>query len=140
MKQFSFLKTENPLSGLTIHFPNATHPNWVLYYRTKGTRVIRCRNGCYLYNVTSVWNREKGRGKRLAMKDYFQAQHRTGTIAVLTDLDEDGERIFELLKSRVDIEQLYGTFKNTIHADRSYMRDDCQLNGWLFVNFIAMVL
>ena len=74
------------------------------------------------------------------MKDYFQAQHRMGTIAVLTDLDEDGERIFELLKSRVDTEQLYGTLKNTIHADRSCMRDDCQLNGWLVVNFIAMVL
>ena len=85
-------------------------------------------------------DREKGRGKNLAMKDYFQAQHRMGTIAVLTDLDEDGERIFELLKSRVDTEQLYGTLKNTIHADRSYMRDDCQLNVWLFVNFIAMLL
>ena len=85
-------------------------------------------------------DREKGRGKHNAMKDYFQAQHRMNTIAVLTDLDEDVERIFELLKSKVDIEQLYDTFKNTIHADSSYMRDDCQLNGWLFVNFIAMIL
>ena len=85
-------------------------------------------------------DREKGRGKSIAMNDYFAARHRMGTIAVLTDLDEDGERIFELLKSRVDIEQLYDTFKNTIHADRSYMRDDCQLNDWLFLNFIAMML
>ena len=84
-------------------------------------------------------DREKGRGKSIAMNEYFAAQHRIGTIAVLTDLDEDGERISELLKSRVDIE-LYYKFKNTIHADRSYMRDDCQLNGWLFVNFIAMML
>ena len=83
---------------------------------------------------------EKGRGKSMAMKEYFAARHRMGTIAVLTDLEEDGERIFELLKSRVDIEQLYDTFKNTIHADRSYMRDDYQLNGWLFVNFISMML
>ena len=93
-----------------------------------------------IQNIRVHSNREKQRRKHKAMKDYFQAQDRMGTIAVLTDLDEDGERIFELLKSRVDIEQLYGTFKNTIHADRSYMRDDCQLNGWLFVNFIAMVL
>ncbi len=74
------------------------------------------------------------------MKDYFQAQHRMGTIAVITDLDEEGERIFELLESRVDIEQLYDTFKNIVHADRSCMRDGCQLNGWLLVNFIAMML
>ena len=107
---------------------------------TKGTHVIRRGDRYYLYKVMSVWNREKGRGKNLAMKDYFQAQHRIGTIAVLSDLDEDVERIFEMLKSSVDAEQLYGTFKNTIHADRSYLRDDCQLNGLLFVNFIAMVL
>ena len=44
------------------------------------------------------------------MREYFAAQHWMGTIAVLTDLEEDGERIFELLKSRVDIEQLYDTF------------------------------
>ena len=47
--------------------------------------------------------------------------------------------MFELLKSRVEI-GFYYKFRNTIHADRSYMRDDCQLNGWLFVNFIAMML
>jgi hypothetical protein len=83
---------------------------------------------------------EKGRGKSMATEEYFAARHRMGTIAVLTDLGEDGERIFKLLESRVDIEQLYDTFRNTIHADRSYMRDDYQLNGWLFVNFISMML
>ncbi len=70
-------------------------------------------------------DREKERRKHVTMKEYFAAQHRMGTIAVLTDLREDSERIFELLKSKVDIEQFYNTFKNTIHADRSYMRDDC---------------
>ena len=140
MKQFSFVKPKNLFSGSTFHFPNITHTDWVLRQRAKCTHVIRRGDRYYLYKVMSVWNREKGRGKHKAMRDYFQAQHRMGTIAVLTDLDEDGERIFELLKSRVDIEQLYDTFKNTIHADRSYMRDDYQLNGWLFVNFIAMML
>ena len=83
---------------------------------------------------------EKGRGKHNAMDRYYSNRHRMGTIAVLTDLKEGGERVYELLKSRVDIEQLYDTLKNTIHADRTYMRDDYQLNGWMFVNFIAMML
>jgi len=51
-------------------------------------------------------------------------KHRMGTIALLTDLDESGERIFELLKSRVDREQFHDTFRNMIHADRSCMCDD----------------
>ena len=45
-----------------------------------------------------------------------------------------------MLKSRADIEQSYDTFKNTIHADRTYMRDDHQLQGWMFVNFISLIL
>ena len=30
--------------------------------------------------------------------------------------------------------------KNRIHADRTYVRDDYQLQGWMFVNFIALML
>jgi hypothetical protein len=75
----------------------------------------------------------------MAMKGYFAASHRMGTIAVLTDLGEDGERIFELLKSRVHIEQLYGIFRSTMQADCLYMRE-CQPNCWQFLNFIAMML
>jgi hypothetical protein len=45
-----------------------------------------------------------------------------------------------LLKSRVGIESLFDTFKNTLHADRTYMRDDAHLEGWMFVNFISLLL
>ena len=45
-----------------------------------------------------------------------------------------------MLKSRVDIDQVYDTFKNTINADCTYVRDYHQLNGWMFVNFITLIL
>ncbi len=45
-----------------------------------------------------------------------------------------------MLKSRTEIEQAHDTFKNTIHDDRSYMRDDGQMQGWMFVNFIALMM
>ncbi len=63
-----------------------------------------------------------------------------GTISIITNLKASGEIVYQMLKSRADIEQSYDTFKNTIHADRTYMRDDHQLQGWIFVNFIALVL
>ena len=37
-------------------------------------------------------------------------------------------------------DQSYDTFKNTIHADRTYMRNDFHLQGWMFVNFIAPMM
>jgi len=63
-----------------------------------------------------------------------------GTISVITNLHVSGEIVYDMLKSRTEIEQSYDTFKNTIHADRTYMRDDFQLQGWMFINFIALIL
>ncbi|MGC8585396.1 MAG: IS1634 family transposase, partial [Thermoplasmata archaeon] len=49
-------------------------------------------------------------------------------------------KIYELLKVRVNIEQLFDTFKNVLEADRTYMRDEYELEGWMLVNFVSMLL
>ena len=73
------------------------------------------------------------------LDNFFEIQHRMGTIAVITDLDKRGERIYNLLKSRVEIEIMFDAFKNVLNADKTYMRDDYQIEGWMFINFIALV-
>ena len=79
-------------------------------------------------------------GSRKKMSDYHTGQFSIATLTVLANTTLKARKVFELLKHRFDIEQTFGTFKSTLHVDRSYMRDDCQLNGWLLVNFIAMML
>ena len=37
------------------------------------------------------------------------------------------------------LKQVFDTFKNTLNADRSFMRDDLGLQGWMFVNFVALL-
>jgi len=37
------------------------------------------------------------------------------------------------------VEQVFDVFKNTLCADRSFMRDDWGLQGWMFVNFVALL-
>lgn len=59
-------------------------------------------------------------------------------ISVMTDLKVFGEIVYGILKSSIDIEQSYDTFKDAIHADRTYMKDDFYLQGTIFVNFIAL--
>jgi hypothetical protein len=73
------------------------------------------------------------------LEAFFEGQHRLGTIGVITGLDEPAERIYGLLKSRVEIEAMFDAFKNVLNADRTYMRDDYQMEGWMFVNFISLV-
>ena len=80
------------------------------------------------------------RGHEGSNDKFRRSRERMGTISVVTDLHVSGEIVYDMLKSRVDIEQSYDTFKNTIYGDRTYMRDDYQLNGWVFVNFISLIL
>lgn len=74
--------------------------------------------------------------------DYYDRQYKLGTIAVITKTKTSfkAEKIFEHLKARVEIEALFDTFKNLLHADRTYMRDEAHLQGWMFVNFVSLLL
>lgn len=74
------------------------------------------------------------------LENFFENQYCLGTIAVITDLKEGEERVYNMLKSRVEIEIMFDAFKNILKADRTYMRDDYQMEGWMLICFIALVL
>jgi transposase len=76
---------------------------------------------------------------KVDMERYFEQQFCMGTIAARTNCVFSAQRVFELLKERVEVEQVFDTFKNALYADRSYMRDDWSLQGWIFVNFVALL-
>jgi len=77
--------------------------------------------------------------EKLDMSGFFECQFCMGTIAVITNCGFGAVRVFELLKERVEVEQVFDVFKNTLSADRSFMRDDLGLQGWMFVNFVALL-
>ncbi len=120
------------------YFPYEDRPVW--YSMSPGKRNI------YIFQDTSLRAEEekdflrREEGKRGAVSRFRSIENRMGKIAVMTDLKVSGEVIYDMLKTRVDIEQAYDTLKNTIHADRTYVRDDYQMQGWMFVNFIALML
>ena len=71
-------------------------------------------------------------------KKLFEENICTGTLTIRTNLNESEERIFQIMKSRIDIEQSFDALKNCVDTERSFMRDDKQIEGWLFINFIAL--
>jgi len=75
----------------------------------------------------------------LDIEDFWKREGMFGTIAVITDTRYSAEEVYGLLKSRVEIEVLFDTYKNLLHADRPYLREDRQLEGWMLVNFIALL-
>ena len=70
----------------------------------------------------------------------YEEDYKLGTIAIRTSCDKSAEEVYGLLKSRVDIEKVFDIFKNILESDRNYMRDDEQLEGFLFVSFIALLM
>ena len=117
------------------HFMFHDHP--IFYWKYE-------RSGRYMYTFRNDFlkaEEEKDYLRRSKSSAKFKAvRERMGTISVITNLKVSGEIVYDMLKSRTEVEQAYDTFKNTIHADRSYMRDDHQMQGWMFVNFIALMM
>jgi transposase len=72
------------------------------------------------------------------LEDYYEKQHSMGTLSVITNHESSAKESFALLKGRMEIESVIDTFKNTLQADRTYMRDDESMEGWLFINFLAL--
>lgn len=74
------------------------------------------------------------------IEKFHQKEHTFGTIALITNLKKlQTSKIFEYFKSRVEIEQMFDTFKNTLQADRSYMRSDPSFEGWMFINYLSLL-
>ena len=115
------------------HFMFQDHPVFYARYGSRGTSIYTFRNDFLKAEEEKDYLRRKS-------TDFSRIRERMDTISVITNLHVSGEIVYSMLKSRADIEQSYDTFKNCIHADHPYMRDDYQLQGWMFVNFLALIM
>ena len=118
------------------HFMFQDHPIFYSRYQSNGRSMFTFRNDFLKAEEEKVYIRRHKKGSTA----FRSLSGRMGTLSVITNLKASGEIVYQMLKSRADIEQSYDTFKNTIHSDRTYMRDDYQPQGWMFVNFIALML
>lgn len=122
-------------------------------------------DGFFLFDKRPIWYQKRQHGKksiilylderlrtdeqqtllgRIAEKeplDEFHAHtHEYGTIAIITSTTDTPQVCYENLKSRLQIETAFDALKNILDADRTYMRTDHHLEGWFFVNFIALTM
>lgn len=74
------------------------------------------------------------------LTEFQEKQYSLGTITIITDCENTPEEIYGLLKQRIEIESVFDTLKNTLNADRTYMRNDAQLEAWMLINFIALLM
>lgn len=74
-----------------------------------------------------------------SIETFHQKEDRFGTIALLTNLPgAEAEQIYTTYKSRNNVEVMFDGIKNVLHADRTYMQNEDALEGWMFINHIAL--
>ena len=77
---------------------------------------------------------------KLSIKEFHKTAHTFGTFSILTNLSKKTPlEIYELYKSRMEVETAFDAFKNTLQADRTYMQNDQSLEGWMFINYLALL-
>ena len=76
--------------------------------------------------IPAVYRYETGPGKQ-----YDENEINFGKLYLLSDLNEEPERIYRLYKQREYVEYAFNVYKNDLEADRSYLRDDRMLFGLL---------
>jgi len=73
------------------------------------------------------------------MGKFHEQRNSFGTLAVITNIVTDKpEEVYKSYKSRQAIEILFDEMKNILGNDYTYMRDDHALEGWMFINHIAL--
>lgn len=73
-----------------------------------------------------------------SMESYRDIRHKFGTVALVNNIEGGAEQAYRTYKSRLHIETLFDSLKNILDAGSSYMHDEDALQGWMFVNHLAL--
>jgi len=75
-----------------------------------------------------------------SMENFYEKQFKFGTLAVIENTDKPSQEVFELYKSRDQIEKSFDMLKSTLKADASYMQDEQALEAWAFLNHVSLIM
>lgn len=65
---------------------------------------------------------------------------RAGQILIMSNLDVEGFKIFELFKKRETVEKMFDTYKTVLDADKLYLQSDESVFGHVFISFISLYI
>ena len=72
------------------------------------------------------------------MEKFHEKQHTFGTISIISNTGKSPCETYSQYKIRGQIETMIDALKNIVDADRTYMQNQTALEGWMFINLIAL--
>lgn len=80
---------------------------------------------------------DKGKATKTS---YNKLKKRFGTLSIITDTGLPARDVYKLYKERREVEYAFEAFKKTLRSDVTWMRSRESLQGYLFIQFIALHL
>lgn len=127
-------------SGLDGHFSYHGRVLWhkethigsrrVVMYLDEEHRIEESRD--YISRVDS------GRYDDYTIGGYHAKACQFGTIALVSNTGKTPQQLYELYKTRCEVEQAIDVFKTNLDADSSHMQSEQSLEAYTFINFIAL--
>jgi transposase len=72
------------------------------------------------------------------IEKFYDKRHTFGTITVIRNTGKTARETYAEYKTRGQVETMIDSLKNVLDADRTYMQNQMALEGWMFVNLIAL--
>ena len=135
-----------PLRRNLSLIPEPEHFMNVFLYDGKPVKYWKKENDVYIFEDPVLKSEEEtdylvriGENKR-SRKQYDENEINFGKLYLLSDLNDEPERIYKLYKQREYVEYAFNVYKNDLEADRSYLRDDHMLFTYMFLNLLSLYL
>ena len=135
-----------PLKRNSSLIPEPDHFMNVFLYDGKPVKYWKRENDVYIYEDPVLKSEEEKdyliriEENRRSRKQYDENEINFGKLYLLSDLNEEPERIYRLYKQREYVEYAFNVYKNDLEADRSYLRDDRMLFTYMFLNLLSLYL
>jgi len=135
-----------PLRRNSSLIPEPEHFMGVFSYDGKPVKYWKRENDVYMFEDPVLRSEEEKdyllriEEKRRSMKQFDENEINFGKLYLLSDLNDEPERIYRLYKQREYVEYAFNVYKNDLEADRSYLRDDHMLFTYMFLNLLSLYL
>ncbi len=115
---------------------------WYCQYKKDGKDIVLFSdNTLKVEEENDYLRRIQSHPEDYSIEGYREKENKFGIIGFVHNLtNTKPEDIYLHYKTRGNVELFFDSFKNVIEADRTYMQNKDTLEGWMFVNFLAMKL
>jgi len=135
-----------PLRRNSSLIPEPEHFMGVFSYDGKPVKYWKRENDVYTFEDPVLKSEEEKdfllriEENKRSRKQYDENEINFGKLYLLSDLNEEPERIYRLYKQREYVEYAFNVYKNDLEADRSYLRDDHMMFTFMFLNLLSLYL